>query len=178
VTRADAQLVRYCELVRRWSDRIDLVAEGDLGRFRIRHIDDSLRALPLLESLPPGPVIDVGSGAGLPGIPLAIRSPDRLVRLLEPRMKRAAFLEEVIRELDLSCEVVTLEAGIAAGRAELAHGHVLATARALAPPVRAFEMALPFVTRGGSAAVWHGPDAELPPIAEEWSRGIAIVRAG
>ena len=178
VTRADAQLDRYCELVRKWSDRIDLVAEGDLRRFRSRHVDDSLRALPLLESLPPGPVVDVGAGAGLPGIPLAIACPGRLVRLIEPRLKRAAFLEEVVRELDLSCEVVTADAGVAGRRVGLAHGHVLAAARALAPPTRSFELILPFVAPGGVAAVWHGPDAELPLIAGEWTEGIAIVRAG
>lgn len=176
MTREDA-LAHYLELLQDWAPRVDLVGDADLERLESRHIDDSLRALPLLLSLPSGPVIDVGSGAGLPGIPLAIAQRERHFRLLEPRAKRAAFLEEVVRSLRLESEVVVLTAEQAARDPALASGHVLATARALAPPVRAFQLALPLVGADGVAAVWHGADAELPANAEEWDGGIAIVRA-
>ncbi|MGH2694478.1 MAG: 16S rRNA (guanine(527)-N(7))-methyltransferase RsmG, partial [Actinomycetota bacterium] len=125
----------YAELVRAWGSRLGLVSERDLDRFRERHIEDSLRLLPLLDSLPVGPAVDVGSGAGLPGIPLAISRPQREWRLLEPRRRRSAFLEEVVRELALdNCEVVIATAQEAARDPRLARAHVLATARALTPP--------------------------------------------
>ncbi|MGH2757021.1 MAG: RsmG family class I SAM-dependent methyltransferase, partial [Actinomycetota bacterium] len=70
-TPDQGKLAAYAALVRTWANRLDLVAPGDLDRFEERHIADSLRLLPLLERLPEGPCVDVGSGAGLPGIPLA-----------------------------------------------------------------------------------------------------------
>ena len=93
--------LRYAQLVRAYSPKLDLVSPRDLDRFEERHIRDSLRALRYVRQAPPGPAVDVGSGAGLPGIPLAIADPYRHWRLLEPRRRRAAFLEEVVRELDL-----------------------------------------------------------------------------
>ena len=150
------------------------MAPGDLDRFRTRHIDDSLRLLPLVEQAPPGPCADVGSGAGLPGIPLAIARPERTWRLIEPRRKRAAFLEEVVRTLELTCEVVMATAAQAA--AQLGP-HAFVTARALAEPGRALDLILPLVASPGIAAVFLGEGARIPPEAEEWQEGVAIVRA-
>lgn len=166
----------YADLVRFWSPRLDLVAPGDLARFTERHIDDSLRLVPLLEELSPGPAVDVGSGAGLPGIPLAIVHPQRLWRLIEPRTLRAAFLEEVVRTLALSCEVLRLTAEQAARDPSLGGRHLLGTARALAPLDQAFEMLAPLVVPGGVSAVFFGRSAKLPAGAEEWRSGIAIMR--
>lgn len=132
--------------------------------------------LPLLDELPSGPCVDVGSGAGLPGVPLAIARPEREWRLIEPRERRAAFLEHVVRELELAAEVVVAPAERAAADPRLAAAHVLATARALAPPPAAIELLLPLVARDGVAAVFLGSGAEVPPEAEEWAEGVAIVR--
>jgi 16S rRNA (guanine527-N7)-methyltransferase len=170
-------LADYAGLVREWAARVDLVAPGDLDRFESRHIADSLRLLRLLRSLPPGPAVDVGSGAGLPGVPLAIADPSRPWRLLEPRRMRLAFLEEVVRALALDCEVVALTAERAAEDPRLRRAHVLAVARALAPPAAAFRLLGPLVAPGGVAAVFVGA-RELPPGAEEWAQGVAIMRAG
>jgi 16S rRNA (guanine527-N7)-methyltransferase len=165
----------YADLVRVHADRLDLVSSRDLRRFEERHVADSLRLLPLLERLPPGPVVDVGSGAGLPGIPLAILRPERQVRLLEPRRRRAAFLEEAVRRLDLDCEVITMTAEEAAANPRLAAGHALATARALAPPALAFRLIEPLVAPGGTAAVFVGRHVTLPDHATEMLPGLAIV---
>ena len=147
---------------------------GDLGRLHERHIADSLRALELVLEAPEGPCIDVGSGAGLPGIPLAIAS-GRRWRLLEPRSRRAAFLDEVVRILELDCEVLRLTAEAAARDPRLGGAHVVATARALAPPRAAFELLTPLVAPGGRAVVFHGPDAELPSRAERSAPGLATI---
>jgi 16S rRNA (guanine527-N7)-methyltransferase len=167
----------YIALVRRHSRSLGLVSPSDLDRFERRHIHDSLRVLPLLERLPAGPGIDVGSGAGLPGIPLAIAAPSRHWRLLEPRAKRAAFLEEVVRSLDLDCDVLRLRAEDAAERPDLVRRHAVATARAVAPPHRAFELLRPLVAPGGVSIVFAGPRAQAPPQAEEWDEGLLIIRA-
>jgi 16S rRNA (guanine527-N7)-methyltransferase len=173
--RARDLLAAYAGLVRRWAPRLDLVAPGDLERLELRHVADSLRLLPLVRSVPAGPAVDVGSGAGFPGIPLAIAEPSRLWRLLEPRRRRAAFLEEVVRALSLDCEVIALPAERAAGEAHLRATHTFAVARAVAPPARAFRLLAPLVAPAGVAAVFLGR-ARIPRGAEEWQKGVAIMR--
>jgi 16S rRNA (guanine527-N7)-methyltransferase len=169
------RLEAYERLLRAWAPRLDLFSPGDLGRLRERHIEDSLRVLPVLQDRR-GPCIDVGSGAGLPGIPLAICAPHLRWRLLEPRKKRAAFLEEVVRELGLECEVVVATAEQAAKDPDLSEAHDLATARALAPPLEAFRMLGPLLRDGGLAVVFLGKGAELPAGAEGRAGGLAIMK--
>ena len=77
-----------------------MIASADRQQLRVRHILDSLRAAPYLEA-DAGPVVDLGSGAGLPGIPVAIARPDLTLVLTEPRQARAAFLELVVERLGL-----------------------------------------------------------------------------
>lgn len=172
---AEERLAAYAALVRSWAPRLNLVSVEDLERLEQRHIDDSLRAAPILEECPDGPCVDVGSGAGLPGIPLAIASPGRRWRLIEPRKKRVAFLEEVIRRLGLG-NVTVHQITAAQAERTWAGAHAFATARALAEPARAAEMLLPLVGPGGLVAVFLGEHSRLPPGAEEWQKGLAIVR--
>jgi len=176
--RADSaeRLAEYAALVRRWAPRLDLVAPGDLPLFEERHIADSLRASAVVDSLPTGTAVDVGSGAGLPGIPLAIAAHPRRWRLLEPRPRKAAFLEECVRVLELDCEVLTLTAQEAARRADLLGDHICALARALAPPAEAFRLLLPLVRAHGVAGIFTSPDTRLPAEAERASEGLAIMR--
>ncbi len=171
------KLAEYAALVRLWAPRVDLVSPGDLERLEERHIADSLRLAPLLDELPEGPCIDVGSGAGVPGIPLAIARPDRRWRLLEPRARRAGFLEEVVRSLDLTCEVIQETAERAAVDARLRGIHALGAARALAAPAEALSLVAPLVRAGGATALFVGARAELPPRAALWAPGIAIIRS-
>ncbi|HEX2049019.1 MAG TPA: 16S rRNA (guanine(527)-N(7))-methyltransferase RsmG [Actinomycetota bacterium] len=170
------RLADYAALVRRHSSRLDLVSDRDLDRFEERHVADSLRALRLVDAAPDGVAADVGSGAGLPGIPLAIARPERRWRLFEPRRRRAAFLEEAVRALGLDCEVVVARAEDAATDARFARAHALVVARALAPPGDALRLVRPLTQAGGIAAVFVGVGAEPPPEAEESSDGLAILR--
>jgi len=88
-------LERYGNLLAEEARRINLVSRGDRCRVRMRHVRECLSA-PLLERLPKGAnILDVGSGGGLPGIPIALSRPDVNVLLVEPREKRAAFLERL-----------------------------------------------------------------------------------
>lgn len=171
---ADERLIRYAEMLRLWAGRTDLVSERDLDRIEERHVRDSLRALPVIAEVGDGAAIDVGSGAGLPGIPLAIAEPQREWRLLEPRRKRVAFLEEVVRELELQCEVVplTVEEAVRSGYGRRQR---VATARALASPARSFELCMPLLAPGGVALVFVGERGDLPPNAATTADGIATM---
>lgn len=172
-----ARLGAYAELVRKWAPRINLIAAGDLGQLEARHIEDSLRALPLVIAAPEGPAIDVGSGAGLPGVPLGIAEPGRHWRMLEPRAKRAAFLEEVARELGLTYEVIRMTAEDAAHDRAFARVHAVATARALAPPEEAAGLLRPLLAPEGVGILFLGADAALPDGAEAAAPGLAIIGA-
>jgi len=164
----------YVRLLNWWAPRIDLMAPGDLERIQSRHIEDSLKARDIVASGPQGAALDAGSGAGFPGIPLAIVG-DRWWRLLEPRAKRAAFLDEVVRELDLRAEVVRKTTSEAAADQHLAAGHAVVTARALAPPAEAFGLIAPLVAPDGLSIVWVGSNAEIPRDAEKLPEGLAII---
>ena len=96
----------YLELIKLWNDRVDLVAPADDAILVDRHITDCLAASRIIEhriSAPAGlAYVDIGSGAGLPGIVLALAEPQRTVYLVEPRDKRAQFLREARRRLGIS----------------------------------------------------------------------------
>ena len=133
------RLHRYERLLLTYSPRLGLLSPADLGRVWERHILDSLRALACL-----GPadrlLADVGSGAGLPGIPLAIARPGDIV-LIEPMRRRAAFLELVVEQLGLSnVSIVTARAGETRLAADVVLGRAFGSPSALwtvAEPLRA-----------------------------------------
>ena len=118
----DDRLETLSDLLASRAIPLGLVAEGDGERVRERHVEDSLRAAPLLGT---GVVVDIGSGAGLPGIPLAIARPDLSFVLVEPKRRAVAFLELALQELGLvnvevrhaRIEEVALEADAATARA-------------------------------------------------------------
>jgi len=97
------RLVRYAVLLERWSRSHSLVSYRDRQELVERHIADALAARHELGGS--GVLLDVGSGAGLPGVPLLAVSPGWRGVLLEPRQKRWAFLRLVIRELGLDAAV-------------------------------------------------------------------------
>jgi 16S rRNA (guanine527-N7)-methyltransferase len=118
-------------------------------------------------------VVDVGSGAGLPGIVLAIARPDLRVTLVEPLLRRATFLSEVVTDLELDVAVVR-------GRAEdrqVVHdvgGADVVTARAVAPLAKLMGWCLPLATEGGQVLALKGESA-----AEELERDrTSVVHAG
>jgi len=108
VALADAQvatLERYLDLLEKWNRVYNLTAIRERSRMVTHHLLDSLAVLPHLR----GPrVLDVGSGAGLPGIPIAVANPALQVTLLESNHKKSAFLTQAVAELQLAnVQVVT-----------------------------------------------------------------------
>ncbi len=98
-------LVRYEEELRRWNRRMNLVAGGDED-LTVRHVLDSLAGLPAVAAESPSLAADVGSGAGLPGVPLALCLPSVRWSLVERSGRRAGFLRNVVAVLRLSNAVV------------------------------------------------------------------------
>lgn len=90
---------RYLELLLKWNKAYNLTAVTDRREIQIKHFEDSLAPLPFLPT--PCRLLDLGSGAGFPGIPLKIGRPDLEVVLLDSNRKKVAFCEAVIRELKL-----------------------------------------------------------------------------
>ncbi len=121
-------------------------------------VDDALRALPLVEGTP-GPVVDVGSGGGSPGLPLAVSLPGRTFTLLEAERRKCRFLERFAAELP--------NVGVVWGRAEEQAVDVygVALAKALAKPPVAVELGLPLVRPDGALILWLGPTADRDAVA-------------
>ena len=92
---------RYLELVRTVSGKMNLVSRNDLGKLAERHFLDSLNALLVYRFSEKSKVADIGSGAGFPGIPIAIARPDLSIHLVESRRRKALFLNQSVSELDL-----------------------------------------------------------------------------
>ena len=99
--RQSEQLVAYLDLIQKWNQTYNLVADCRTETLLIRHLFDCLSALPLASISPGAHVLDVGSGAGLPGIPWAIFCPDSSFTLLDSNGKKTRFLFQVKVALNL-----------------------------------------------------------------------------
>jgi 16S rRNA (guanine527-N7)-methyltransferase len=127
---------------------MNLVGSIDPGALQ-RHVSDSLAAAPLL---PRGArAVDLGSGAGFPGIPLGIVRPDLDLTLVEIRERRVNFLRHVVRVLGLSCRVERRRI-----EEPPAEPFDYALLRAVAEPVLARAMAVPWVSASGEIWIWAG----------------------
>jgi 16S rRNA (guanine527-N7)-methyltransferase len=98
------QLSTYLDLLLKWNARTNLTAIRDPGEIVQRHFGESLFAARHLDSDTPT-LLDFGSGAGFPGIPIALLRPDIRVTLAESQNKKASFLREAVRTLSLSAEI-------------------------------------------------------------------------
>ncbi|HEX7389598.1 MAG TPA: 16S rRNA (guanine(527)-N(7))-methyltransferase RsmG [Acidiphilium sp.] len=156
----------YSEAIRVWTQRINLIARKDATDEAIwqRHILDSRQLVPLI---PDGVarVADLGSGAGLPGLVLAIERPDLHVTLIESDRRKAAFLQTMVAELHLNATVL-------AERIEVVSIPPvgLVTARALAPLADLLGYAHPLLAGGGFCLFSKGraAEAELTEAARQW----------
>jgi 16S rRNA (guanine527-N7)-methyltransferase len=134
-----------------------LTAIRDREVARRELVEDSLRAVPLLEELS-GPIVDVGSGGGVPGIPLAAALPECEFTLLESNRRKADFLEEQA----LAFPNVRVVRGRAEEQPTETYG--VALAKALAPPPVAAEWCLPLVWVGGAVVLWVGSNADVAAV--------------
>ena len=153
------KLLTYHALLMDWNTRMDLTAVTDEDEMIDRHYVDSLTALTVPGLIPQaGKIIDVGTGAGFPGMPLALACPGLQVTLLDAQQKRLNFLQAVIDELRIT-NVTLVHARAEDGAHNPAHReqYDLAVARAVAPLAVLCEYLLPYVKVGGQALCWKGP---------------------
>jgi 16S rRNA (guanine527-N7)-methyltransferase len=150
------------ERLERWLEELlatpGLTSIRDRAEARRALLEDSLRAAELVAGYE-GDVVDVGSGGGAPGIPLAAALPDREVVLLEAQRRKCEFLERMA--------LAFLNVRVVWGRAEEQEvdRFGVALAKALAPPPVAAEWCLPLVRPGGAAILWVGPSADVAGVA-------------
>lgn len=154
----EEQYQKYLDLLLKWNERINLTAITDPDEIIIKHFDDSRAVLPFLNNAKT--IIDIGSGAGFPGIPIKIERPHTLVTLLDSQRKKVNFLRQVIFELKLE--------GIEAmqGRAEdpdffRTHGPFdIVISRATWSLDLFLELAEPYYDQNGACIAMKGPRYE------------------
>ena len=147
---ADARirLLDYMALLKKWSAKTNLIAKNASNTEIVEHFLDSLALLPLL--LTAHSLMDVGSGAGFPGLVVAATRPELTVNLIEPRQKRAAFLRQVIRSLRLEhavCHECRLEGIPIKSMPGGPGGHIVS--RAVADIAGFLSMIEPWLAEGG-----------------------------
>ena len=155
-----SQFVRYYQLLVEWNEKMNLTAITEPEEVVQKHFVDSLSCLEtgLLKS---GKVIDVGTGAGFPAIPLKIACPDLEMVLLDSLQKRLIFLEEVIKELGLeNVSLIHSRAEDAGQKEKFREQFDVCIARAVAPMNVLSELCLPFVKIGGYWIAMKGSRGE------------------
>ena len=150
----DSQLDRWLAAV---VSTPGLTAISDLAEARRVLLDDALRAVELVARFD-GPIVDIGSGGGTPGIPLAASLPGREVTLLDASERKCEFLRRWEGEFP--------NVRVVRGRAEeqTPGSYGVAVAKALAPPPVAAEWCLALVAPGGAAILWVGPGADVAAV--------------
>lgn len=152
-----------------------IVAASDSAHLRTRHILDSLRAVPHI-SPDVGRVVDLGSGAGFPGLPVAVARPDLEVTLTEPRQARAAFLELTVERLLLSNVRVSPSPA-----EELDPEFHVCLARGFGDALRSWEVARDLLQPGGTLIYWAGRTfkaGDVPIDAHVRTTGEATLESG
>ena len=153
--------VRLCGLLAEEATLRGLIGPREVPRLWERHL---LNCAVVADLIPAGAAVaDVGSGAGLPGLVLAVRRPDLRVTLVEPLLRRTSFLEETVTSLGLEVEVRRARAEDLHGRAEFD----VVTSRAVAPLERLAGWTLPLVRGGGEDLAVKGSTASAEVAAAE-----------
>ena len=158
----DAERLRgYLQALLEANERFNLTAVTDPAGAWVRHVQDSLTLVPFIASAGAKRVIDVGSGGGLPGMPLAIAMPDVEFTLLESTGKKAAFLSDTARTLGCANVRVVNERAEAAGQDHRAHRatYDIAVSRAVGRLNVLAELTVPFVREGGTVLCIKGAQA-------------------
>ena len=164
----------YGVLIEKWNRSINLVSRGDIARLDKRHLIDSLAASPYLTG---ETVLDVGTGPGLPGIPLAIARPTLTFTLWERMSRRVRFLQLVCRELGLNnVEVVECDLDKTAHRKPLRFDHIVA--RAVAPMEQLWPSLQGHLTKNGSLIVYSHTSTQVQDDPSDFSNDLHASGAG
>lgn len=155
------KLTRYYELLIEWNEKMNLTALTEPQDVALKHFCDSILLLKYAEIPENSSLIDVGTGAGFPSLPIKIVRPDIKLCLLDSLNKRLTFLTEVVKELELSdVEIVHSRAEDGSRKAEFREKFDFATSRAVAQLNVLSEYCLPYVKVGGSFIAMKGKYSE------------------
>jgi len=148
----------YMSMLKEWNRKMDLTAVTDDEETLDKHFIDSLTVLKTGLITPASALIDVGTGAGFPGLVLAMARPDITVTLLDAQQKRLSFLDETAKSTEtVNVAIIHERAEDGARKKELREQFDYAVARALAPLNVLCEYLLPYVKPDGYALCWKGP---------------------
>ena len=150
----------YWELLKNANQRLNLISSEDLKEGAVRHIGDALAALAHWFPPAPGRLLDVGSGGGLPGIPLALAAPDLKATLLESRERKSDWLARILRGLDVADRVRVRTGRVEEQSPEWVGGFDLLTARAVAPPDRILDWCAPLMRPGQVLLLWQSDEQQ------------------
>lgn len=156
---------RYADLLATVGTERGLIGPREVDRIWDRHL---INSAVLGEIVTSGTVADIGSGAGLPGLPLALARPELTVTLIEPLLRRASFLAEVVAELGLPIEVVRARAEELAGTRQFD----VVVSRAVAPLPKLLGWCVPLTRPGGRVVALKGERAasEIAAARDVWRR--------
>ncbi len=157
---AQKRFIRYAELLVEWNEKMNLTAITDPREIGIKHFLDCLLIFKNSEIKSGAKVIDVGTGAGFPGVVMKIARPDLKLTLLDGLNKRLVFLKAVCDELGLDAEIIHARAEEGARKKELRESFDISTARAVARLNVLSEYCIPYVKKGGSFIALKGPAAD------------------
>lgn len=154
------QFMQYLSLLLEWNEKMNLTAITDPVEVVQKHFIDCISVLPHLDLQGGETMIDVGTGAGFPGVPLKIANPALQVTLLDALQKRLTFLDTLTQSLDLyDVTLVHSRAEDGGQNPDLREQFDLCVSRAVANLAVLLEYCLPFVKVGGKLAALKGPDA-------------------
>ncbi|MDQ6768026.1 MAG: 16S rRNA (guanine(527)-N(7))-methyltransferase RsmG [Candidatus Eremiobacteraeota bacterium] len=173
-----AKLLEFGTLLLAENQRTNLTGARDLARLVHEHFLDSLAPLSSVELR--SPIVDLGSGAGLPGIPVAIAYPDKEVVLVEPRAKRVAFLQSVVGKLGIGNISIIKSSARGPGAAAIAGKAGTVLMRAVAEPETSLGIGLSLLREGGHLLLYEGrasrPTRQQANAASKAGGGKIVIR--
>ena len=163
---------QYRDLLLRWNETYNLTAITDAQEIQIKHFEDSLAPLPFLPEQ--GRLLDIGSGAGFPGIPIKIEKPELDVVLLDSSRKRTQFCEAVIRELKIK-KITVVHGRTEAAETQKKLGEFdVVISRATFPLEKFLLSALPYCSQNGVIIAMRGREWQKELEALSVSRGFVL----
>lgn len=161
----------YAKLLVEWNEKINLTAITDPDGIVLKHFVDSLSVFSAINIPEGAKSIDVGTGAGFPGIPMLIARPDLKITLLDSTNKKLNVIRDILEKLDLQCEALHTRAEEAGRNKTYREQYDFATARAVSNLRDLSEYCLPFVKKGGTFISMKSAKAE-----EEIAEGKNAIR--